>query len=108
MILIEVIQTITVVMGIAATVYPATWGYYFYSQRTGIGRALSHMLLGESFIMAFALWFSAKSLLLEPIYSGSYHEATVRNLSFIIALTTTIGLVRYFRMVQHKDDIVNE
>ncbi len=102
--MIDLIELLTVLLGIVATSYPLSWAVYFRSQ-AGIGRVISHMLFGEAYIMSMALWFSFKSYMWEVNTDSCWIEALVRNSSFLVALITTALLVRFLRKTQQLQTV---
>lgn len=100
--MIEYLQLATVVIGILAVGLPLSFAVYFWSDKNGIGRIISYMLIGETVSMVITLYFSYMS------YENFYNTITptvsmlLRWLIFATAMASTVKLVIYLKRVRDK------
>lgn len=100
--MINDVQLWVIILGFLATIFPLTWACFFFTDKKGIGRVISYMLIGEAVSMAAATYFALNSYLnlynnLDPV-----EVIVLRLVIFSTAFISTAKLILHLRKRQER------
>lgn len=97
---IQVLQFLTIILGLVSTIIPLRFAYLFWSDKDGIGRKLSYMLYGEAISMGIATYFAVNSFLEVYNTMPPVNSMYLRWMIFSTALFSTLKLWLYMKKLK--------